>query len=747
MGWSSFLSGTISSFANIKLKDYSMVNDNEIMKRLSKALIVNKLKKFTITVLILCISCLVGYTQSNLQWKKVAPGIWSGIVGQPDKVNFFSVAGLKPRTEAIEAMGNIPFPLDSSLIKAEIRDGKTYLRFPLNRNEKIFGFGLNFKRTEIRGRNYRLHVDHYGTSDNGSTQAPVPFYLSSDGYGVLINSARYIDVWMSTAVLRDSKDHRPANVDILVPVAGAEIFIFGGPSMLDAVRRYNLYQGGGCIPPKWGLGFWHRTPSNFTAEQVRNEVAVFEKRGVPLSVIGLEPGWQSKSYPCTYEWNPVSFPNPASFLNDMTKAGIKVNLWMHPWVSTDAEIFNSLEPYSGSHTVFGGLAPDYTMPEVTNIISTYFGKNHLDIGVSGYKMDENDGNKDEGWYFPDVAKFPSGTLGEQMHQFYGTIMQKMTTEMFHKRNLRTYGLVRSSNAGATSFPFVLYNDYYDHKDFITALINSSFVGMLWTPEVRNSESRTAEEWLRRFQTVCFSPLAILNAWEAGTTPWSFTEVEKQVTDVIKLRMQLIPYFYTAFADYAFYGIPPVRSMNFLNEFSPYEKITRPADDLYNTAVKKEMKDQFMVGDYLMVAPMFTGETERKVILPIGKWYDFYTGEYAGDGEVISIKPGLDKIPVFVKDGGIIPMIPPVKNIGQEKLPLEIRYYGQKDGSYSLYDDDGTTYDYENGKFTRIELKVTKDKKGKYQTIVNIPKGASVWSYNDYKWKFMTLKETDKNKNN
>src|SRR6476620_876720 len=78
---------------------------------------------------------------------------------------------------------------------------------------------------------------------------------------------------------------------------------------------------------------------------------------------------------------------------------------------------------------------------------------------------------------------------------------------------------------------------------------------------------------------------------------------------------------------------------------------------YAEATSKEIKDQYMAGEYLLVAPMFTGQTSRKVVLPKGKWYDFYTGEFAGDGQIITTIPGLDKIPVYVKEGGIIPMMP------------------------------------------------------------------------------------------
>lgn len=369
----------------------------------------------------------------------------------------------------------------------------------------------------------------------------------------------------------------------------------------------------------------------------------------------------------------------------------------------------------------------------------HFEKHQLDKGVSGYKMDENDGF--DSWLWPDVASFPSGMLAEQMRQIYGSMMQSVTTDMFRKRNMRTYGLVRAGNAGTSSYPYVIYNDYYAHRDFITALINSSFIGVLWTPEVRSSD--TGEEWLRRMQTVCFSPVAQLDAWADGTKPWSFPEVEKEVREIAQLRMQLIPYLYTAFADYAFEGIPPVRAMNlkegYQAETQTKKGVLDATDNPYVMAVKKEVKDQFMVGPSLLVAPLFAGEKERKVVLPQGKWYDFYTGELAGEGEVITVTPGLSKIPVYVKEGGIIPLWPAITKVKDEKLPLEIRHYGNTSSSYNLYDDDGKTFDYEKGDFSRIELKVNVDATGKKTGKIVIPENAKVWSFSEYNFRFMTAK--------
>ena len=696
----------------------------------------------------------VADTEMVAQYQKQAEGVWQVSVGNPDEMNLLSELTIQPKLTTINEMGAAELPFNLDEISFEKVDRKTYIRFPLEKGEKIYGLGLNFKGVERRGGIMRLHVDNYnGGGDNGRTHAPVPFFVSSRGYGALINVARYVDVWCGTSVRKDSKNPPVArdrntdrswtaqpysdNLEFLVPAEGVEVVLFAGPSMMNVVRRFNLFNGGGVLPPKWGLGFWQRVPTKYTDEQVRKEVAEFEKRDFPLSVIGLEPGWQSKAYPCTYEWDKTRFPEPEKLIDELNQKHIKTNVWINPYISPEGELYKKIEPYTASHTVWCGIVPDYSMPEARKIMKDHFIKHQLNKGVSGYKMDENDGW--DSWLWPDVAKFPSHHTAEQMRQVYGALMQNLTTQMYRERNQRTYGLVRASNAGTSSFPYVIYNDYYNHRDFITALINSSFIGILWTPEVRKSAS--AEEWLRRMQTVCFSPLAMLNAWADGTKPWSFPEVTKQVNDVAKLRMQLIPYLYTAFADYAFYGTPPTRAMNLIEGYAAETKVIAGkldgTDNPYALATRKEVKNQYMVGDNLLIAPLFTGETERKVILPKGKWYDFYTGELVGDSEIITIKPGLDKIPVYVKDGGIVPMWPAITKIDGKKYPLEIRHYGEKPATFNLYDDDGETYDYEKGEFVRIALKVNVDASGKKTGEVVMPEGKQCWSFSDFTFKFMT----------
>lgn len=696
-------------------------------------------------------------TQAQLTWQEVAPGIWKTQCGTPDDYTLLGVANCKTNREGLLKLPKVTIPSQADKILSTLSDGKVYLQLPLQREEKLYGFGLQFKGVQQRGKIFELHVDHYGGKDNGRTHAPVPFYVSSEGYGVLINSARYLTVYAGSGSRKDSPDapvakdrntdktwsSRPYSdaVSVMVPSKGVEIYLFAGPTMKDVVRRYNLMCGGGPLPPRWGLGFTQRTQRLFSAADVIAEVDAFEEKGYPLDFVGLEPGWQSKAYPCTFEWDNGRYPDPKAFVDTLKNKHVRVNLWTNPYVSPDSKIYQSLYPWSASHTVWCGIVPDFATEQARTIWGEKLDDEHLAIGVDGYKIDEIDGYDHYLW--PDVATFPSGRSAEQMRQTYGLWVQRITTDLFHKRNQRTYGLVRGSNAGGTSFPYVIYNDYYSHQDFITALINSGFCGVLWTPEVRNS--KTAEEWVRRFQTVVFSPMAMINAWSSGTKPWSYPEVAPIIKEYAMLRMRMLPYWYTTFAQYHFDGIPPFRALC-MEDISGQSGIVTENlntndlnDNPYLERMTHEIKDEYLAGDALLVAPLFEGETEREVVLPPGKWYDFYTGKYAGNSEVIKVSPGLERIPVFVRDGAIIPMMEPRLHapVGGEMVNIEFRHYGESEGSLFLYDDDGETYNYEKGEYSWREVKVIRNKKGKLIGSISKAEKGKPNTIGRITWKFMT----------
>jgi alpha-D-xyloside xylohydrolase len=150
----------------------------------------------------------------------------------------------------------------------------------------------------------------------------------------------------------------------------------------------------------------------------------------------------------------------------------------------------------------------------------------------------------------------------------------------------------------------------------------------------------------------------------------------------------------------------------------------------------------MMGDHIIVAPMFAGEKTRTVYFPEGKWYDFYTGDFVGENQQLVITASLEKIPLFVRDGGIIPMVPPHFHAPApgEKLALEIRHYGKMPATAELYDDDGISFDYEKGMHSQTQLVVDKNEKGELKGKMLRRSADKVFSYKeDVVWKFMTGK--------
>ena len=238
------------------------------------------------------------------------------------------------------------------------------------------------------------------------------------------------------------------------------------------------------------------------------------------------------------------------------------------------------------------------------------------MDISGFKLDECD-NSDYvgGWSFPECSSFPSDVDGEQMHSVFGLRYQMAIWDAFRKRNQPTYGLVRSSGALAAPYPFVLYSDLYDHRQYIRALVNSGFSGLLWCPEVRQAASE--EDLIRRLQSVVFSPLAQVDCWYMKSPPWkqldraknnagelleNWEKLEARCREIIGWRMQLVPYLQAAFHRYEEDGTPPFRAL----------VLDAPEDQrLY------AVDDQYMMGDRMMVAPLFAGEPGAKLCFPEG----------------------------------------------------------------------------------------------------------------------------------
>lgn len=621
-------------------------------------------------------------------WSEPQPGVWRAGLGRTDHPTLIEAAGAKPLADRIRRLPVGPLPFELKRVEGVRAGDFTTVRIPLQAGEKIFGLGLQMSGSNRRGGVYHLRVDHYA-SGHDRLHAPTPLYISSLGYAVFLDTCRPINVYVGVGNRVDDPniprfrdrntdpkwDAQPDSgwVEVSVQGPGLRVFVFAGPTPMAALQRCNLFCGGGALPPEWALGFWHRTRSLATAHEVEAEAAEFSRRGFPLDVIGLEPGWESRAYPGTMEWSPERFPDPAAFVRGLAVNHVHVNLWENPYVAPGSNLARAIDGGIGSHTVWLGEVPDVLDPKVAQAEADFHAAKHLAIGVSGYKIDEVDGFDE--WLWPDHALFPSGLDGLRMRQIYGVLWQRLLTEMFRRHGERTFGLVRGSNGGAVRFPFAIYSDTYDHRQYVTALTSSSLAGVIWCAEIRSANSD--EEWVRRMQSACLSPIAQLNAWDSGKKPWSYPAVDGPVRDAMTLREALVPYLYTAFAQYRFDGIPPIRPMCLVDG--------------------GEETDQYMLGSDLLVAPMLVGDTTRKVRLPKGGWCDYFTGAKVGSDETITVSPALDRIPLFVREGAAIPTAPGQLHV-DPSAPIVLRCYGAGPWTGSLYEDDGVGFGFEKGDF-------------------------------------------------
>jgi alpha-D-xyloside xylohydrolase len=616
-----------------------------------------------------------GSKPSSAVLVQVFPGIWKATVGVPEKYTHVSGRTTPPAEAALRRM-QAPKEAPLNVISGKVESHACLVTLPLAPNENIFGFGLQFLSFAQRGKKKTIRVNADPKVDTGDSHAPVPFYVSTSGYGVFVDSCRHVSFNCGNARLRPTRPlsitsnevatpesartlplDAPGVVTVEIPRAkGADVYLFAGPTMMDVVRRYILFSGGGVEPPEWGLGFWYRAYTRSNATEILELIRELRTRNIPCDVLGLEPGWQSHAYSCSFTWHPTRFHDPNGFLTEAKRLGYQVNLWEHAFTHPSSPLFEELLPNSSDYGVWGGLVPDFAGDSARQAFGEYHGKNLIDLGISGFKLDECDGSDftgGGGWSFQNFASFPSGVDGEQMHAVFGLRYQDAILQQFQQRKKPTFGLVRSSGALASPYPFVLYSDLYEHRDFVRALVNSGFSGLLWCPEVRDAKSDM--DLIRRLQTVVFSPLAMVNAWYIKNPPWKQIEQNKNNADqlandwealesrcrsIIEWRMRLVPYLRSAFAKYVIDGTPPFRAL-----------VLDYPDDKRLHAVDSE----YMMGDRVLVAPLFAEEESRDVVLPEGTWHDFWSGQVFQGGSSLKFPGSQENIPDFVKAGSVLPL--------------------------------------------------------------------------------------------
>ena len=528
----------------------------------------------------------------------------------------------------------------------EVLPGGCRVEFAIDPDTKIYGFGLQLYRFDEYGNKLTIRCNADAPRATGDSHAPVPFFVTNKGYGMYFDTARYAEFYCGIIKPGGKLDEEKyetqlceeelyaskrflgkALISVFIPRAkGIDIFVTEGKKITDMVAEYNLMAGGGCDAPEWGLGVLYRCNGSYNAEQILGIAKHMRDNDIPCDILGLEPGWHTHAYSCTYVWNKERFPEPQKFVDTVRGMGFHLNLWEHAFIHPDSPIHDAMLPYSGDYCVWGGLVPDFSMPEARKIFADYHRENIVGMGIDGFKADECDGSDyTGGWTFPNHTTFPSGLDGEQYHNLFGALYAQTMWQALD--NKPTFSEIRSMGALGAPYPFVLYSDLFNIKAFLTGVVNSGFSGVLWSPEVRWCQ--TKKELLRRLQLVTFSVQCLINAWSCPEIPWMPFDCIDEVKTILGERVKLIPELKKAFVRYKNEGIPPVRAL---------------VMDYTDDPETWDIDDEYLFCENLLVAPFTDFESDtRSVYIPAGEWVDYFTGEKVPCGRMDHTS---ENIPVF-----------------------------------------------------------------------------------------------------
>ena len=425
--------------------------------------------------------------------------------------------------------------------------------------EHFFGLGNDkadeFTTTDHRGTIYDLWLH----DDN--VHAIVPLWYSTSGYGVYLNNS--------------NKGSISFTKDYSLSIEGGEMnfYFLYGPSFKTILTNWSELAGRMAMPPLYSLGLTYRGYSSWNENQLTEAITKQYDAGIAIDIAGVEPGWQTKTYPCTYAWSTKFTTDAKAFVERMHALGLRVNLWEHPYVSPDATIYDEIKEYSLSGSVigtrdwegrsgnyaFGGLVPDLTMDEARELYWRIQNANLASIGIDGYKIDETDS-----WGASNSLDllFPSGISNNAYHNLLGTLsVNLMHAQYKEEYNLRTFIYSRGNYSGMQRYATAAYTDYYGFDQFVMSVIAQSYSGTYYSPEIRDTSTKNDISYMRRAQLMFLTPFAMSNEYATQATVLGRSQaVIDCYTKYNRLHYQLIPYMYSLFWNQHNTGIGVTRSL-------------------------------------------------------------------------------------------------------------------------------------------------------------------------------------------
>lgn len=478
--------------------------------------------------------------------------------------------------------------------------------------------------------------------------------------------------------------------------------VFGGYGD-EVIASYRSLSGHAPLMPKWALGYIHCRERFKSQEELLTVAREFRERKLPLDLIVQD--WE---YWGKYGWNAMRFdennyPDPKGMTDELHDMNMRLMLSVWSRISKDSEVGKQLN--KNGYYIKDTEWVDFFNPEAAACYWEHFNKNLVSLGIDAWWQDATEPENDD----LQGRMVGNRTInGERVRNIYPLMVCKTVYEGMRKDcpEKRTMILTRSGFSGIQRYAAAVWsgdvgNDWETLRRQIASGLNYNASGLPWWTYDAGGFFRPGngqytdkdfhERFLRWFQTATFLPLQRVHGYQTDTEFWNYgKEVVQVASRFLKLRYRLLPYIYSEAAGITFKGSTLMRP--FVMDYPDDKKAL-------------EQKYDYMFGPSLLVSPVVEpGIRSKRVYLPAtkGGWYDFWTGKNTAGGTEIETAVSLERIPLYVKAGSILPMGPSVQHIGECKDgTLEIRIYPGADGKYVLYDDEGTNYNYEKGKYATI----------------------------------------------
>ncbi len=528
-------------------------------------------------------------------------------------------------------------------------DGTSYVheQLTLAPGELVYGLGERFGPVVKNGQTVDIWNLDGGTSSEQAYKN-IPFYLTSRGYGVLVDHPEKVSFEVASEMVERTQFSVPGQV--------LEYLVIDGPTPKDVLRRYTALTGRPARVPAWSFGLWLST--SFTTEYDERTVTSFidgmAERDLPLSVFHFDCFWMREFHWTDFVWDPATFPDPEGMLARLKARGLRVCVWINPYIAQRSRLFEEgkakgylLRTTEGSVWQWDMWQAGMALVDFTNpaAVDWYAGELRalLGQGVDCFKTDFGERIPTEGvvWF--------DGSEPDRMHNYYTYLYNRTVFDVLRQERGEGEAVLfaRSATVGGQQFPVHWGGD----NDSSLASMAETLRGGLslglsgfgyWSHDIGGFEGTPDPLVFKRWLAFgLLSSHSRLHGSSSVRVPWAFDDEAVDIARrFTRLKHSLMPYLGRAAEEAHTDGVPMLRHM--LLEFG---------DD--RSALTAET--QYMLGDSLLVAPVFSPDGVAEVYVPEGTWTSLLDGTTVTGPRWVSQVHAVDSLPVLVRPGTVLPI--------------------------------------------------------------------------------------------